>query len=201
MSGAPLLTTLVSGYYILRFEESISALDQWQWIVIFTVSVVTMALAITPTTYIALVGGYFLGIEAAFYVVAAYQLASALGYFLTKALNSSFIRDLIELFPNTKAYVNSIGKNQISTTILARLSPALPFAMMNVTLSIANINMRSFFLAGFIGMLPRTLFFIWLGGQAHHLESALNQNQGLIWSLGLTLLLVYVMYRILKPKA
>jgi len=200
MSITPVLGTIISGYYLIQSEEFILGFSTPQWIIVFALTAITMAFAITPTTYIALAGGYFLGIESVFYVIPSYQLASIVGYSLTKYMNSDFSKDVIRLFPKTEAYIHNINNRQIITTILSRLSPALPFAIMNVTLSIANISLRNFFIAGLFGMLPRTLFFIWLGSKAHYLESALNNSQGLVWSIGLTILLMYIMYKLLKPK-
>ena len=43
--------------------------------------------------------------------------------------------------------------------ILVRLSPVLPFSIMNLLMPALNIRLSVFLLAGFVGMLPRTLFF------------------------------------------
>jgi uncharacterized membrane protein YdjX (TVP38/TMEM64 family) len=49
--------------------------------------------------------------------------------------------------------------------MLCRLSPFLPFALMNVVLPYLGIRFRNFMIPGLIGMLPRTLFFLWAGTQ------------------------------------
>lgn len=196
---APLVSSSLSTLFILENETWFLGFSFLEWTLFFCVTAFTMAFALTPTTYIAIVTGYFLGFQGAVAIVISYQCASVAGYFLSKRLNHGFTESLIEAYPNAKRVLSNVGKNDFYVAILSRLSPALPFAMMNVVLAVAKVRFASFFFGGLVGMLPRTLFFIWVGSQAAYLKTAISQKEGLGWVIGLTVLVFGAFYFMLKP--
>ncbi|WP_084190432.1 TVP38/TMEM64 family protein [Reichenbachiella agariperforans] len=200
MAIVPIGTSLVSGYFLLGAEELIANMVTWQWLLFYACTMLTMALAITPTTYIALLSGYFIGMESLIGVVVAYQGASLLGYILARGINRGFVDQIISYYPKSAGYFDNVLDKQVMTTLLARLSPALPFALMNVVLSAAKIRLASFFWGGLIGMLPRTLFFVWVGSQAHQLRDAVHYDHGMIASIVLTIAAIYATFLMIKPK-
>ncbi|MGL1887576.1 MAG: VTT domain-containing protein [Reichenbachiella sp.] len=197
----PVLSTAISAYFLYSNESIIHEFTTLHWVMFYGVTIVTMSLAITPTTYVAMVSGYFLGWDAVFPVVGCYLAASGLGFIGSQKLDHGFRMQLMDQFPKSKTYFSNLGEKQFVTTILSRLSPALPFAMMNVVLCLAGIRLRTFITAGFVGMLPRTLFFIWVGAQAQNMQSALNSSSNFGWSIAITVAMLFVIYKLIKPKA
>lgn len=61
-----------------------------------------------------------------------------------------------------------------SLIILTRISPVLPFAFMTFVLSLVQVPRLRFLVASMVGMLPRTLFFFWVGTQAQDLLALLQ---------------------------
>lgn len=182
MAIVPLTASSLITVFALSYENYIHQFDTLEWTLYFIVSCFTMALAFTPTTFIALLSGYFLGIAAAPFVIAAYIIASFFGYQLTHLVDNGHFIQTIKDLPAGKGekallFLEGIQHNQFGLIIMARVSPVLPFAIMNVLLPIAGVRLRAFLLAGTIGMLPRTLFFIWLGGQAQELRTLMEKGQ------------------------
>lgn len=200
MAIVPLSSSLIVSLILIAAEDQLLVWGQLEWVLFYALSVLTMAMAVTPTTYIAIVSGYFLGWEGLVYVVVAYQLASLLGYSVAKGLSENFISNLIKYYPKSSVYFDNISRKQFSTTFLSRISPALPFALMNVMLSAAKIRLAPFFGAGFLGMLPRTLFFVWAGSQAQIFSEALQSKQGIVWSILLSILGVYLLFKLIKGR-
>ena len=128
-----------------------------------------MATAITPTTFIALVSGYFLGWQAVAPMVVSYIVASMMGYVLGKKLDGG--RLLSGFPPNAKIHqiIEGMKQRDWMLMILVRISPVLPFSLINLLLPATGLRFKVFILAGFLGMLPRTLFSIWAGLQAQNL--------------------------------
>lgn len=155
-----------------------------------------MGLALTPTTFVALVGGYFLGWMALPGVVIGYTGASLIGFALTKLIDNGNLLDSIYNWLGDKAnqlrqLLSGIHDNQLGIIIMARLSPVLPFALMNVVLPVAGVRLIPFLLGGTLGMLPRTVFFVWLGSEAKVLRTLVEgDGQGVISHLVLIGLLV-----------
>ena len=182
MAIIPLTASSLITVFALRYENYIHQFGTLQWTIYFLTSCFTMALAFTPTTFIALLSGYFLGMPAAPFVIVAYIFASFLGYQLTHLVDNGHFIQTVKDLPGGKGekalrLLEGIQHNQFGLIIMARISPVLPFAIMNVLLPIAGVRLREFLLAGTIGMLPRTLFFIWLGGQAQELRTLMEEGQ------------------------
>lgn len=200
MSIVPLFTTISISYYMMTFAPDFAGFVSWQWAVFFVLTVFTMSFAITPTTFIAILSGFFLGFQSLVPVILAYQTASIAGYYMAKTANQDFVSNIMVAYPKAKSYFEQIGKNDLKITLLTRISPALPFAIMNVVLSIANIRFSSFFIGGLIGMLPRTIFFLWVGTNAQLLIDALSQKQDVIWVIAGSLPVFWLMWRLIKPS-
>lgn len=62
---------------------------------------------------------------------------------------------------------------------LLRLSPIFPFNLLNYSLGLTKVSLGSYVLASFLGMLPGTLMYIYLGSLATSLsEAASGQTRG-----------------------
>ena len=195
----PLLTSTSLTVFFVQNAECIKDFSVVEWTFFFSLSVITMTFAFTPTTYVCLVSGYFLGMESAVFLVLAYQLASSIGFLLTRYFDQELFTELIARLEKGDTIQKNIHKSDFILTMLCRLSPALPFALMNVALSIAQVRFSSFFWGGLIGMLPRTIFFLWVGSQAAKLENAFDHQEDLTWIIGLTLVVFVAIFFLLRP--
>jgi uncharacterized membrane protein YdjX (TVP38/TMEM64 family) len=127
---------------------------------------VTMSLALTPTTFVALVSGFYLGWPGFAGVVVSYGIASLIGYTLARLIDHGKMMSFLNRFEKTMYLMQELRNQSWSLIFLTRISPVLPFALMNFVLSLLQVDKTRFFLASIIGMLPRTLFFFWVGTQA-----------------------------------
>ncbi len=177
----PILCSSMVISLLIEKEHFFQSLSGNQWLPICLISSITMTLAITPTTLIAIACGYFIGWAAIPYVLPAYLIASAMGYGLGRVLDGGRIMKSLKQYPKANAFSQSLCRSQWQLMVMARLSPVLPFSFVNLLLPSLNIRFSVFLFAGFIGMLPRTLFSIWLGLQARDLFQLLqtpNQDWG-----------------------
>ncbi len=200
MTLMPWFSTFTLTYLALQYEELIRSFTSLHWMYFFALSVFSMGLAITPTTFISLVCGYFLGYYAVIPVVVSYQLASLVGYVLAQKMDNQTIDWVEKKFPKAAPIFANVESRQWLTTFLARVSPALPFGLMNVVLSVSGVRFGPFFLGGLLGMLPRTLFFIWLGAQAPILVEAVQTNDYFGLFIVLSVAGIFGLFYILRPK-
>ncbi|TVR81436.1 MAG: DedA family protein [Chitinophagaceae bacterium] len=135
------------------------------YIIFFIISFLTMTFALIPTTVVAILTGHYLGWEAFPGLLIAYTLAAIAGLYFGRFLNTLLSsKRLIEL-PELQPFRENIRKNALPVIIFGRLSPVLPFAMMNVAFASLNPPFRSYLLGSIAGMLPRTLLFFYAGMQ------------------------------------
>lgn len=178
LSLMPLFFSSAAATLLLRNEALFQAMALQQWLSLFLLSSITMALAITPSTFIALAGGYFLGWQCTLLMALSYLLASALGFQVGRWLDGGQLLKSVQSQPKARKFLSGLTLRDWPLMILVRLSPVLPFALMNLLMPALNIRFRVFLVAGFLGMLPRTLFSIWLGIQAKGLMELLQSPEG-----------------------
>lgn len=174
VSLVPLVSSSLITAFLIQNQSYFQALAFQQWLPFFALSALTMATAITPTTFIALVSGYFLGWQAAPPMIASYLLASMLGFVLGKKLDGGRLMAGFEQNSKVSLIIDEVKKRDWSVMVLLRISPMLPFSLINLLLPATGLRPTVFVLAGFVGMLPRTLFSIWAGLQAHNLTQLLQ---------------------------
>ncbi|WKN40463.1 TVP38/TMEM64 family protein [Tunicatimonas pelagia] len=181
MSIVPLLTSSIVSYQVIQHEATISAFSGEVWLTLGLVSCLAMGVALLPTSLMALLAGYFLGFSALPAVVIAYMLASLVGFHLTRWVDCDSLTNLLDKLPGRQALLAQqiqagVVNNQLGLTALARMSPVMPFATMNVLLPVAGVSLRNYLLGGGLGMLPRTFFLIWLGSQAQEIRFLIKHD-------------------------
>ena len=185
----PLLASSTISYWVINHEEQINNFTLQNWIIAFILACLTMAFALTPTTFIALLSGYFLGWKALIPLALSYWIASYIGYKIAQRIDGGHFLKIISEKPKVKHILNNLQQDEFNIILLARLSPVLPFAVTNVLFSFANTKLRNFLSAGFLGMLPRTILSVYIGTQAQEIKRLIehpsegNISQLLIFAL------------------
>ncbi len=185
----PLLVSSSISYWVITHENDIQYFTVQNWIIVYIFACFTMAFALTPTTFVALLSGYFLGWNAFIPVAITYWIASFLGYKTAQFIDGGRFLAILSEKPKVKQVLENLQKDEFKIIILARLSPVLPFAVTNVLFSFSGTKLRNFLTAGFLGMLPRTILSIWIGTQAKEIRRLIehpsegNTSQFLILAL------------------
>lgn len=176
MMVVPFISTTAIGIWAITNENFFWDLDLFHWSLFYMAAIFTMAFAITSTTFLAFLGGYFLAETAIPFTLISYLLASYLGYSLARFMDKGKFFETISHLPKASKYLNGLKADQFGIVVLSRISPVLPFAIINVVLSMIGVKIKPFLIAGFIGILPRILFFMWLGAQANTLRELIRQQ-------------------------
>jgi uncharacterized membrane protein YdjX (TVP38/TMEM64 family) len=198
----PLLVSSSITYWVAFHEAQIQAFSWQNWAVIYLMACFTMSFAMTPTTFVALLSGYFLGWSAIIPVCLSYWVASIIGFKVAEKIDGGRFLQILTEKPEVKKVMNNLQKQEFKIILLARLSPVLPFAVSNLIFSFSRANLRNFMTAGFIGMLPRTLLSLWLGTQAKEVKMLLEHpSEGSFTQLliiGLIVVSVYGLFILVK---
>ncbi|OKL39173.1 TVP38/TMEM64 family protein [Pontibacter flavimaris] len=175
----PVVVSSTAAVVLYHYEGLLQDLSAWEMLLYFAVISVTMALALTPTTFIALISGFYIGWSGFAGIVVSYGIAALLGYSIARFIDHGKMMSFLNRFENARNLMQELRGESWSLIFLTRISPVLPFALMNFVLSLLQIERRKFFLASIVGMLPRTLFFFWVGTQARDVVQALqNPDSG-----------------------
>jgi len=187
--AVPLLGSASLLGVLYQQQALLEQLSTGQQLLYFGVIALTMAFALTPTTFVAIVTGYYFGWGGLPGMVLAYALAAAIGYELARRIDHGKLRHFLHLFPKAEAVLGELQNQSWQLILLTRLSPVLPFALMTFVLAIVGVPRKRFLLASVLGMLPRSLFFYWLGTKASDVLALLqNPDQGTLSKLVLVAL-------------
>ena len=196
----PVLVSSSLAIALFRNQDLLQNLSFGQMVLYFLVVALTMAFALTPTTFVALVTGFYLGWPGFPGIVIAYGLASLIGYRVAQFIDHGKMIAFLNQFPKASAVMEELRDHSWGLIILSRISPVLPFAFMTFVLSLIRVDKIKFLAASMLGMLPRTLFFFWVGTQAQSIISLINNpetgREGKILVIGLIIVSVFGLYYI-----
>lgn len=89
--------------------------------------------------------------------------ASALAFLLGRSVARRSVARRLERQPRFVAIDDAIGSGGFLIVLLLRLSPVLPFNLLNYALGLTRVRLRDYLLASLLGMLPGTLLYVYLG--------------------------------------
>lgn len=179
--------------FALGHQEVLKSLPPSDILFINLLFAIVLALGWMPTTFFSLLSGYLWGWTCVPYVCASYILASILGYYGSLALdNGKLVAALGERFPIQKT-ITRIRDAGFWLTVFCRLSPVFPFAIMNAVFAMVRYPIGIFAGGGLIGMLPRTMFAIYLGQCLSHVTSMQQlRNDHHLWASVILVIVSFV---------
>lgn len=175
----PLVATSLVAGLLIRHAAAVATFSIAEWTLVYIASCLTMGFALTPTTFVAIASGFFLGWASFPALVVSYVGASLIGYAAASVVDRGRLLATVTRQVRNPRFIERLKSGEVMIVIGARLSPMLPFAVMNVVLSAMRVGLRTFILAGIVGMIPRTLVSIWVGMQFHEITSAISQGHEL----------------------
>jgi uncharacterized membrane protein YdjX (TVP38/TMEM64 family) len=150
------------------FLEAMQGLGPWGPIIVGA-AFIPACLSFLPGSPLTLFGGFafgqtFGGLAA---VVTCISAGSTLGATAAFLVGRSVARDWIEkkvaAFPRFQALDAAVAEQGFKIVLLARLSPAFPFNVLNYAFGLTRVSLRDYVLASWIGMLPGTILYAYLG--------------------------------------
>jgi uncharacterized membrane protein YdjX (TVP38/TMEM64 family) len=123
--------------------------------------------AFLPGSALTLGAGAAFGLWKGFVLVSIGSTFGACAAFLT---GRYVLRDWAErklaAFPAFAAVAGAVGQEGWKVVLLTRLSPVLPFNLLNYGYGLTTIGLGEYALASWLGMLPGTFLYVYLGAAA-----------------------------------
>jgi uncharacterized membrane protein YdjX (TVP38/TMEM64 family) len=152
-------------------------------------------------------GGTFAGLAAVSACVSAGSTLGASAAFLAgRSLARGWIERRVAAYPRFQAIDHAVAENGFKIVLLARLSPVFPFNMLNYAFGLTRVSFRDYVLASWIGMLPGTILYVYIGSTvgaladivAGRVEKSPAQQILFFTGLAATLAVTLLMTRIAK---
>lgn len=123
-----------------------------------------------PGTLLTLGAGALFGVVKGSAIVSISSTAGATAAFLVgRYLARDIISKRFEGNATFRAVDEAVGREGWKIVGLTRLSPIFPFILLNYAFGLTRISLRAYVLASWIGMIPATVMYVYLGSLAGNL--------------------------------
>ncbi len=179
-----------------EFSVWVDGLGIWGPLV-FVVGYVAATVAFIPGSLLTLAGGAIFGLAKGTLLV---FLGASLGAIAAFLVSRHFARAAVERriagMPRFAAIDHAIGRDGLKIVVLLRLTPVVPFVLLNYALGLSRVRLRDYVLACF-GMLPATLLYVYSGkvaGDLAQVAAGVGEERGwyeyVAWGVGLVAVFV-----------
>jgi uncharacterized membrane protein YdjX (TVP38/TMEM64 family) len=133
-------------------------------VLLFIAIYVLWTIALLPGALLTLMAGFAYGPVGGLLVASpASVLGATAAFMLGRGALRSWARRKISHLPRTRALSDAIGRDSFKIILLLRLSPVVPFSVLNYALSLSEARLDRYVAASIVGMLPGTWLYVYLG--------------------------------------
>ena len=174
LAGLPFVGSSSLGFLLYRHQDWLQEPSLLQAGLYFFAIGIAMAFSLLHTTMAVLLTGFYFGWPGFPGMLVAYTLAALTGHYLASSLDHGKMLTFLSHFPKADAVMREMKNDSWQFVFLLRISPVTPFALMTFILAVMGVDRRRFLFASVVGMLPRSLFFFWLGTRAQDVFTLLR---------------------------
>lgn len=136
-------------------------------VAIFIVAYVVSTVALLPGSILTLAAGFAYGPFWGLVIASPASVAGATAAFLLgRTLLHDWVARTIGASSRVSAIETAVAREGFKLVFLLRLSPLVPFNVLNYALSLSRVRLATYVSASFLGMLPATALYVYLGSVA-----------------------------------
>tara|TARA_B100000927_G_scaffold22630_1_gene17192 strand:- start:16 stop:720 length:705 start_codon:yes stop_codon:yes gene_type:complete len=171
------LAVILSAVY-LPVAEMLIGLFDWvdanrsiSWLV-YIVFYVLATVLVLPGSLLTLAAGFLFGLGYGFAIVSFASTTGATCAFLVgRFLARDWVAAKLQALPRFSALDKAVGEQGAVVVLLTRLSPLFPFSLSNYGFGLTRVKLGHYVLASWLGMIPGTVLYVYLGSIASNLTS------------------------------
>ncbi len=186
----------------------VSQLGPWG-VVLFILIYILATILFIPGSALTLGAGALFGVvRGCIYVSIGATLGAAAAFLVGRYLARNAVARRIESNPRFAAMDRAVANEGWKIVLLTRLSPVFPFALLNYAFGITRVKFTHYLLASWIGMMPGTVLYVYLGSLAQVATSGRTRSPaewtlyavGLLATLAVTVLITRIARRALARQ-
>ncbi|GLJ06688.1 hypothetical protein SUGI_0045240 [Cryptomeria japonica] len=155
---------------------------------VLTLSYIPLTVLGVPAFILTLGGGYLFGLPIGFIADSVGSILGAIAAFLIgKMVGRQHVMSVLKDYPKLQAIDTAIRRSGFKIVFLLRLAPLVPFNIVNYLLSVTPISIQDYILASWMGMVPITLFFVYIGTTINDLSRVTHTWRDIISTHGIIL--------------
>jgi len=183
-------------------------------LILFVLAYALAAILLVPGSALTIGAGVIYGLGWGLVAVSAGSTCGAAGSFLVaRYLARRRVEGWAAASPRFAAIDQAVGREGWKIVLLTRLSPIFPYTLLNYLYGLTRVSFGAYVLASWIGMMPGTLLYVYLGFAGRAVAQAATGGArrtpaeyalwaiGLLATLGVTLYVTRLARRALQSRA
>jgi len=162
--------------YLVSLLEWTDGLGLWGPIVVAGFYVVA-CLLLLPGSVLTLGAGFLFGVATG---TVTFSVGSTLGacaaFVVGRTVARDWIAQKISANPKFTAIDEAVARQGLKIVLLTRLSPIFPFNLLNYAFGLTKVDFRRYAIGSWVGMLPGTIMYVYLGSAARSLADVAAGN-------------------------
>jgi uncharacterized membrane protein YdjX (TVP38/TMEM64 family) len=143
--------------------------------VAFGAAYVPAAVLFVPGSLLTLAAGFLFGLVKGTVIVSLGSTAGAVAAFLVaRKVTHRWVARRLAGRPKLAAIGRAVETEGFEIVLLTRLSPVLPYNILNYAFGLTSVPIGKYMLASWIGMMPGTIMYVYLGAATKSLQAALS---------------------------
>jgi uncharacterized membrane protein YdjX (TVP38/TMEM64 family) len=128
-----------------------------------------------PGSLLTLAAGFLFGLVKGTVIVSLGSTAGAVAAFLVaRKVTHRWVARRLAGRPKLAAIGRAVETEGFEIVLLTRLSPVLPYNILNYAFGLTSVPIGKYMLASWIGMMPGTIMYVYLGAATKSLQAALS---------------------------
>jgi len=176
--------------------DRVARLGLWGPVIFIGLYVVATVLFIPGSVLTLGAGAVFGVVWGSIYVSIASTLGATAAFLVGRYLARDAIARKIEDNPRFTAIDKAVANEGWKIVGLTRLSPVFPFTLLNYAFGLTQVKLRDYALASWIGMMPGTIMYVYLGSlaQAATGDHARTTGEWVLYGVGLLATVVVTVF-------
>ncbi|WP_107670556.1 TVP38/TMEM64 family protein [Cyanothece sp. BG0011] len=171
---------------------------------IFTLVYILSAILLIPASILTLgAGAIFNVVKGSILVSIASMLGAIVAFLIGRYLARGWVSKQIEKYPKFQVVDEAVAQEGWKIVGLTRLSPVLPFVILNYAFGITQVSLKDYITASWFGMLPGTIMYVYIGsliGNIATLGAGGRERTSLEWALYIVGLIATVLVTVYVTK-
>src|SRR6202048_2165442 len=162
-------------------RDTVTAFLEWArsaglWgAVLFGLAYIPAAVLFLPASVLTLAAGFICGVVKGTIIVSLGSTAGAAAAFIVaRTVGHRWVAGRMARHPALDAVGRAVEGEAFKVVLLTRLSPLFPYNLLNYAFGLSSVRFKTYVLASWIGMLPGTIMYVYLGSAARSVAALLS---------------------------
>lgn len=168
-------TQLPIDRWAIELITAVRGLGALGWIAFVAVYIAVTA-TLLPASVLTLGAGFAYGLPGVLLVWPAAVIGSTLAFAIGRRFARAFVAEKLDGTTRFRAIDEVVGDSGFKITALLRLSPLIPFGLLNYGLSLTRIRASDYVVATSLGIVPGTFMYVYLGSSVGNLAALADDS-------------------------